>query len=476
MYIIELGNGTLQYVASANETEKNLQFIEMMRSYTLQRHGADVLVYNKKKQLVSLIKPYDNTQHLFINDFELAAAFGAKRFIEGEALAYYSREDFKMHQVMQFERDRNFPLVKDEDPKKQNFLTLQEFLHNYRFYPYMAYQTLAHFFEHCADFTTGKEEEYAQDAVADKMCRFDKESNTPIDGIVTDHIFLMQQQKLIGTLSMTIMPRPKGGYDIYFYDEIVDYFSLLTQEGEKLYVYQRINKCMELNKLLKQDGRWKDRAKIEAEINQLKAEIEVKVGKHRKLLLQKLFNAACQHLDEKLSNFSTLVTKKQVHGFIRTAAGRVQMYEELGCSHNNNSSYVIHGPATPALGLLNNFVKQTLAKQKHLQASPPVSISSFLLTTFPPSPPRPQVKTSIKPLEPQAKASAKPIRPKNSDLVVIRPRAKQPARTMMSPRWTTSRSQTQYKISDVMLIKPSYPRETDKTHLSESYTRKKKRR
>lgn len=94
------------------------------------------------------------------------------------------------------------------------------------------YVLLSDLFNRCADFTPGKQDEYLSGGKKeDKYCRFNLMNNEEKQTVSTNQVFLMDDENNIaGTISATVIHGNGGTLDIYFYDEIVDYFTLLNPD------------------------------------------------------------------------------------------------------------------------------------------------------------------------------------------------------------------------------------------------------
>ncbi len=359
----------LSFTPEGNETEAEQAFLARMSQYTIKADGSSILFYNQKNRLISCIKPFDNTQLICVNDgCELAADFGAKRFLVSEA-----RNDETANQTnaFHFRRDLSFPIEKRENETAITFqvLDLPDVLKQFRADQNKLYNVLAELFNRCADFTPAKQNEYlARGAKEDKFCRFNDVKNvdpTPITSPITSHVFLMNNEnKIIGTISTTIIQN-NDDVDIYFYDEIVDYFTLLSPEQ----IEALSEKIQQL-----------DTKKDEVIKSTLKEEIAGLIEPKRMELMAQLFAAARKNIRSAIDNFDEKIEKNQVHAFIRAADGRDEAYiEKLGCRRTNDH-FVIHGPATAQLKMLDTYVKEWAAEQlKALQPKP----SSISLLTAP---------------------------------------------------------------------------------------------
>lgn len=364
-------NGILHFLPEGNESETEQAFLTRMSQYTIKANGSTILLYDQQDRLMTCIKPFDNTQFICVDDgYQLASDFGAKRFLAGQAIKQMSDERAKQTGAIQFARDLSFPIEKRADETAINYqlLDLAGMLNQFRTDKDKLYSVLAELFNRCADFTPGKQEEYLTGGKKeDKYCRFNLVNSTDTTAPTTSQVFLIDDKKnIIGTISATIIQGEGGALDVYFYDEIVDYFTLLTaEEINALYT-----KTQQLNK--EQDATAK--SALESEIASL---IEPK----RNSLMAQLFAAARQQIRSVIDGLDEKVAKGQVHAFIRAAAGRVDAYAELGCSKTNTGNFVIHGPATAQLKMLDAYVKSWAAEQ--LKALQPKPSSISLLTSNP---------------------------------------------------------------------------------------------
>ena len=362
MQLIEQSTGELEYVLEGNENEQDHAFYQAIQPFQLKRQGATVLIYTKDShELVSYFKPYDNTQLVCSKDgYEVAALFGGKRFIVGQA----NSQD-QPQTAQQFSRDRAFPLL--PRPHETNYFPFRceslEFLDSfYRKNKNELYDQLAHLFNDCADFTPGKQDEYLSGgAETDKRCRFNVNNNPPkIKEIFNDHVFFLDANKqVIGTISATIV----NGTDIYLYDEIVDYFKCLTKEDQ--------NKVRALAETLRQLEQEKQKnqhhSELDSKIAAIKKELSEIIEPKRSLLLQFLFSAARDRICQSLQRYFAVSkedTNEKVRAFIRVASGREASYEALNCGKANDNIHVIHGKPTPYAEMLAKHITQLIAPNK----------------------------------------------------------------------------------------------------------------
>jgi len=368
MRLLEKTNGILEYVADIDETSENQAFLKKIADYKIQRQGSGIYFFDKRdNKPILYCNPFDNT--LFVIDqcgYALAAEFGAKRFLVGKARSTLTTEAASEQKAIQFDRDLSFPLKVAEEEKATTFkaVTLAELLAINKENPDKLYENLAELFNRCADFTPGKQDEYLTGGKkADKFCRFNLDSQKPLASTVTDQIFLLDKQnKVIGTISATVMVQPDGTTDVYFYDEIVDYFTRLQPTEKEA-----------LEKLYKNEEKLSEEAQ--------KAEIAKIIEPRRLELMRPLFAAAREKVIQTISTVSglsgqDLIEAGKVHAFIRAAAGRVPSYKALACGEEKSATHVIHGPATNYTKMLDSHVK-IWADQQLLKLSTAKKSSSW---------------------------------------------------------------------------------------------------
>ncbi len=355
MRLLEKKNGIVEYVADVDETPENLEFLKKIANYRIQRQGSGICFFAKSdSKRILYCNPFDNT--FFISDqrgYALAVEFGAKRFLVGEARLTLTEETASEQKVIQYERDLSFPLKVVEEEKATAFkvATLAELLAINKENPDKLYEDLAELFNRCADFTPGKQNEYLTGGKkADKFCRFNLDSQKPLASMVTDQIFLLDKQnKVIGTISATVMVQPDGTTDVYFYDEIVDYFTRLQSAEKEALLSLYLNEAR-----LSEDAQ--------------KAEIAKIIEPRRLELMRPLFAAARQKIIGTISTISglsgqSLMEEGKVHAFIRAAEGRVPSYKELACGEEQSGIYFIRGPATDYTTMLDGHVKTWAGKE-----------------------------------------------------------------------------------------------------------------
>ena len=96
------------------------------------------------------------------------------------------------------------------------------------------YDGLNTLFKDFADFTPGKQIEYASEPHLDKYCRFNLENNNVNHpNALTSNIFLLDDtNKIMGTISATIIMHSDNKIDIYVYDEIAHLENIKEEEKE----------------------------------------------------------------------------------------------------------------------------------------------------------------------------------------------------------------------------------------------------
>lgn len=380
MHLLEKMNGILEYVADADETPENQAFLKKIIDYRIQRQGASIIFFAKSdnKQIL-YFNTFDNS--MFIHDsrgYSLAADFGTKRFPVGKARSALTKEQAQEQKAIQFERDLSFPITVSVEEKVSSFksVTLAELLIINDKNQDKLYEDLAELFNRCADFTPGKQDEYLSGGKkVDKYCRFNLDNHKLLASTVTDQIFLLDSQnKIIGTISATIIVQSDGTTDVYFYDEIVDY-SIRLKPYEK-----------EILEML-----YKNDKKLPKDVQ--KAEIAKIIEPRRLEIMQPLFAAARQQIIQTISTLSgssgeSLIKEGKVHAFIRAAAGRVSSYKALACGEEKSITYVIHGPSTAYTEMLDHHVKNWAEQQLKLlkklpdEIKPSTTKSSYLTTAF----------------------------------------------------------------------------------------------
>src|SRR3990167_9996634 len=238
-------NNILSFLPEGNETETELAFLERIKQYSVKANGATILIYNQNNRLMTCINPFDNTQFICADDgYTLASDFGAKRFLAGEAHKQIKDEKAKQVNAIHFARDLSFPIERMNDVTlNYNLLDLAGMLNQFRSDKDKLYAVLSELFNRCADFTPGKQDEYLVGGKKeDKYCRFNLANNMDKQVASTEQFFLTDDKNNItGTISATVIKSNDGSLDIYFYDEIVDYFTLLNAKKiEELYAKSQL--------------------------------------------------------------------------------------------------------------------------------------------------------------------------------------------------------------------------------------------
>jgi hypothetical protein len=378
-------NDILSFVPEGDETEAEQAFLARIKQYTIKKNGASILIYGENDRLMLHINPFDNTQSICTADsYTLASDFSAKRFVIGEARKQLDMAKAEEVKAIHFSRDLSFPIEKSVNDDTQNYkiVDLAGLLNQFSSDSDKdrLYTQLAELFNRCADFTPGKQDEYLSGGKKeDKFCRFNL-MNTTDQTVRTEQVFLLDDKnKLVGTISATIINSNENALDIYFYDEVVDYFTLLSSE-EKLQFDVALRQ-------LKTEENATFKATLEKDIAAL-------IDPKRSILMAQLFSATRLSLRKLIINLDEKIESGAVHAFIRAALGRVEAYRELGCGKANTENFVIHGMPTSQLNMLDALVKTWAAEQLKL-LQPKVS-SLFLLS------PKTDRKTSIAsaPLDP----------------------------------------------------------------------------
>jgi hypothetical protein len=338
--ITENNDQTLNFTFA--QPGKHQSFSESTRGYRIQRKGTSIFfIRQSDNKLICHFKPFDNT--LLICDpsgYALAAQFGTKRFLVGEANSKLAHDLPEGVNAQKFTRDLTLDLAniqRTSSPYKAvNLAELLQIKGKQELY-----SELAKLFNLCAGFTPGKQHEYLNGGyLQDKYCRFNIEQLAELNGTSTQHIFLLDSNDVImGTISATIH-RDGNNIDIYLYDEIANYFALLTES--------QIKAIYALNEKL-QTARQEEQSALKVELAQM---IEPK----RTELLAHLFSAVRINMNKQFPS-------SHIHAFIRAANDRVENYVRLGCNAINTNNYVIHGAPTRYTQALDAHLKNYAAKK-----------------------------------------------------------------------------------------------------------------
>ncbi|MDR3478480.1 MAG: hypothetical protein P4M14_10675 [Gammaproteobacteria bacterium] len=346
---IEREAGALEFYLDDHHEVTDQQFFAKVIDYRLVRQGASVLIYDKVEDvLVSVFKPFDNTQLICDpRGYDMAAVLGAERFLVGAAYNQPPEEKLNVGKAIPFSRDLSFSLkVSQAEIAKIPFkvVNLADLLKIYQGAEAKLYLDLVDIFLRCANYAPEKMGEYVD--VTDMMCRFNLE-NTSQGGPVTDHVFLLDNSnKIIGTMSSTLIMGANGDIDIYFYDEVVDYFTLSN--------HTQTNKLSQAKKTEAKDG--------------IDNHLEMCIEARRTVLLAHLFVAARQSatkaIEKMRENFSSApLDEMAVRAFIRVAEGREEYYKTLNCGKEKLDMYVIHGARTTYGDKLAECVNTWLEKK-----------------------------------------------------------------------------------------------------------------
>lgn len=367
----------LHFVVSEEaETALDIELQKKLKDFKVKRQGASILFYAKADgALVSIFKPYDTTQLLIDpRAYEIAPYFGTKQFLCDKAAEIKPEQNAGT--PIKFGRDVRFSLEVDEKDiqKIPQTLNLEEVLKLNQETKASLYNNLANLFQRCADFLPSKMAEFADRL--DKLCRFNLDNSAEFSPI-TDQIFLMNGEKISGTMSATIHLNKNGHADVYLYDEVVDYLSLCSKEElDLIKQYQE-----ELDVLKKQD----DKQAISAK----EAQIDAITAPKRKALTEILFNAMRVSVNTRLAEMRAKLPQENLrndtNAFIRAASGREQMYKDLGCA-NDCATHVIHAPRsayTDKLKLaIDNQIKQQFApivqELNSMEFNKPMSMSALI--------------------------------------------------------------------------------------------------
>ncbi len=359
--------GELQFVLEGDDTAEQQAFHARMQAYQLIQHGAIIAIYQRDtQQLLSHYNPCDNTQLICSAEgFPLANEFGAKRF-----LALLARSAVKEAQAAEvkaenFSRDRSFPLVVSTEASMAPFraVTLAELLADaYRDKQYKLYADLADLFDRCADFIPEKQAEFQSGGrKQDKYCRFNLDSQASRHAsLATEHVFLVNAaNQLVGTVNATICAAPTSGLvDVYLYDEVVDYFTLINDDSA---TQKKLNALYADTTLSKDD---KNTA-IAAIVEPIRLILMAPLFAAARLQVKQTIQAMLPALTD--SEWQAGIAKGTIRAFIRAADKRVASYEQLQCGTQNNDFLVIHGRPTFAAKLVDTYLKEEWA-QKKLQA------------------------------------------------------------------------------------------------------------
>lgn len=376
MRIIENpANGELQFLPDSNDNIEQQQFLARMTAFTFERHGASVFIYQKTNHLLlGCFNTFDNTFFVCSPDgYKLAAEFGTKRFPVGDARLALDEKQATTVGAIKFARDLSCPITSASDEKIGPYkpASLTEILQIKKSNQAQFYQEMADLFGRCADFTPGKKEEYMSgEKIADKYCRLNLTNEQSKDGIITDHVFLLDEKnnnQIVGTVSATICFSKTGTVDVYFYDEIVDYFTKI-KNPEDIQQLRALNTDTSLDE--------NRRKEIIADI----------VNPKRMELMKSLFTAARQKIAATIQTLDPQLQLSKVRGFIRAADGRVPLYvSELHCSPDNTQHFVIHGRPTDYAKMLDAHIK--LWANKRLAVLAPVQKAAASSNTFLAAPP-----------------------------------------------------------------------------------------
>lgn len=169
----------------------------------------------------------------------------------------------------------------------------------------------------------------------------------------------MDKDKIIGTISATCILNADKTADVYVYDEVVDYFTLLSGVHEG---------ALYLNMIALNNTNTNDTNTIQ----QIKSAIALLTDPYREKLLAELFTAAQIKIQFFLAQHG--IHMNNTRCFIRAAAGREAMYQRLGCQANVGVQ-VIHGAPSDFMKALDKLGKAWAADQ--LTRLPKVSSSAL---------------------------------------------------------------------------------------------------
>jgi hypothetical protein len=371
--IVETENATLSFGVEPNTEDEHTNFLTEIKKYQAIRHGSSIQFLDKTSdQLILSFNPFDNTVFIHqLTGIALSKLLGTKRFLVGAAKKI-SNEAAEASNAIHFPRDRSFRIHKSKSEHKDlpadihiaTYTQLQTIKRQ------NLLQEMVDLFKNCADFTPGKQKEYTKDELIDKFCRFNPDSQQALNGVKTQHVFLLDgDNKIVGTISMNITKSKEShSAEIYLYDEIVDYRHLLnSREKESLESLQ--NQLQQLQQPLKPKGNSQSITAVEESIAAI-------VEPKRKPLLKKLFSAASDVLSSEVADCKTS------DAFIRVAEGRESLYETLGCVQHNTNNFVIHGGPTVYAEQIRAHIKhhaqQILLEQQKTLGPKPVRSDFFI--------------------------------------------------------------------------------------------------
>lgn len=326
---------------------------ELLSLYHFQQHGSSVFVYLKENDsLVAHFNSFDNTLLILQpNGFQIADAFGSKRFPLGQAREELNQQNAAEINAIAFKRDLKFPLISPTQKPEINYRTadFSELLHSHPETSKL-YNDLADLFSRCSDYTPSKKEEFvAGGALADKFCRFNRENQKTLSGVCTINTFLLDEKndnKMVATQSATIILHPNEEVDIYLYDEVADYFTLLTPD--QIQEYQK--HCANRSELSDEDKN---------------TPIAIVVESKREELFTQLFTATREKIKEKLhellpslnaQEIELRINSNKIRAIIRAATVWYPYSAKLNCVPEKNGIFVIHGPRTD----LGNSIDQQI--------------------------------------------------------------------------------------------------------------------
>lgn len=329
----------LSYVADGNEKPAEKDFLKAIEEYDITLYGSAIHI-EKEGESILHIHPWDNSVFVYTTEgIELATAFGAKRFLVSDAREHITAELAAASGAKPFPRDLSFPLQSEASDATVKYINLADKLKAFRTKEEREafYANILNLHIRCADFTLKKQEEYR--TPGDNYCRFNLESSNPFTR--TETIFLLNDDNnIIGSINAVIITDKNGHIDIYLYDEVVDYYTLLDP--------QQIEAVKQLQAEHSAATNDNDKKAIQLKIANI-------VEDKRTELLRPLFAAARHNLRKVIPNLDEI----PVNAFIRATCGRddsVDHFKKMGCGANTQN-YVIHGPATDTFKLLDAHVK-----------------------------------------------------------------------------------------------------------------------
>ncbi len=350
--------------------EQNKDLKEILSKYVIQQVGSSVFIYLKDSQsLVAHFNSFDNTLLILQpQGFSIADAFGSKRFPLGAGRQELLQVTAAKVNAIEFKRDLQFPLI---SPKREpkiaykavNFpqlLLARKDISN-------LYAELAELFNRCSDYTTLKKQEFlAGGALEDKFCRFNRDNQKTQNGVCTINTFLvdeMRNNKVVGTQSATIVQQPNREVDIYLYDEVVDYYILLT--SEEIQEYREL--CDNKPELSEEDKATPIIVHLESKREELLSQLFAITREKIKVKLRELL----PDLDQQ--QIDQMILDKKIRAIIRAAPVWYPYSARLNCVPNPDGVFVIHGKRTD----LGDYVDKQIKNWATAKLKPILEANSY---------------------------------------------------------------------------------------------------